>query len=59
MFAEQLTLDGLTPEYLDGVAYNILHSRIQNISEFHALAQQVGLCRDPYFIIAPVGRQWR
>lgn len=41
MFAEQLMLDSLTPEHLESVAINTLCSRVQEVSKFHASAQQV------------------
>ena len=34
MFAEQLMLDSLTPEHLEGVAVNILCSSVQDVVEF-------------------------
>lgn len=47
----------LSPENLEDVAANILHSNMQDLSEFCALAQQVGFCKTPvssqYLLSAP------
>ena len=51
--------DILSPENLDDVAANILHSKTQDPSQFHALAQQVGPCKTTCFFTVPAqhGRQ--